>query len=71
MLKDEELIARVSDLPPRGRPFTGKQIDLCKTSQPKPICHREHEAAERTCGNRFSNKTATADVLKGHQPVNV
>ena len=64
MLKDEELIGAIAIYRQEVRPFTDKQIELVRTSPPRPSSPSRTPACSASCANSLQQQTATADVLK-------
>ena len=60
----ERLIGAIVIYRQEVRPFTDKQIELVKTSPPRPSSPSRTRGCSTSCGNRLQQQTATADVLK-------
>ena len=64
MLKDNGLVGAIIIYRQEVRPFTDKQIELVRTSPPRPSSPSRTRACSTSCANRLQQQTATADVLK-------
>ena len=72
MIKANELIGVVSIYRQEVRAFTDKQIDLVKSFASQAVTALENaRGCSVNCARSLQQQTATADVLKGHQPVNI
>ena len=67
MLKDQTLIGIIHIFRQEVRPFTDKQIELVKTSLPRPSSPSKTRGYSTNFGKSLQQQTATADVLKCHQ----
>ena len=64
MLKEDELIGAITIYRQEVRPFTDKQIELVRTSPPRPSSPSRTRACSTSCANSLQQQTATAEVLK-------
>ena len=64
MLKENELIGVFTVYRQEVRPFTDKQIELVRTSPPRPSSPSRTRGCSTSCANLLQQQTATADVLK-------
>ena len=64
MLKEDELIGAIVIYRQEVRPFTDKQIELVRTSPPRPSSPSRTRGCSTSCAKSLQQQTATADVLK-------
>ena len=68
MLKDDELIGAIVIYRQEVRPFTDKQIELVRTSPPRPSSPSRTRACSTSCRDEIclEQQTATARGAQGH-----